>query len=81
MMPAPSLFKVIERVDQGDLRVQVYSGHRFVENEQLWVAHDRARDKDPLLLAARERTNVAPCEIRNTKLFERDRNTASGIVW
>ena len=42
--------------------VTVQRGGRFVENQDLWAADNRARDRDTLLLSAREldRQNFAP---------------------
>ena len=50
----PSLGEPLERLLHEPLRLRVERRGRLVEDEDRRVAQDRARDRDPLLLAARE---------------------------
>src|SRR5438093_890290 len=50
----PSLSKLVEGGLHRALRLGVESARGFIENQDRWVTQDRARDRDPLLLASGE---------------------------
>ena len=51
-------------------QLEIEIGKWLVEEEKPWLEHDRARNRDPLLLTAGELARVAACKIGQTNELE-----------
>src|SRR5262245_49357108 len=51
------------------LRLQIDTHCRLVQNQQLWLTQEGARQKDTLLLTPRQLVNVLPNALGNPQLF------------
>lgn len=69
------ILEVLERVNQCHLRLEVNACHGLVEHEQLGLADQSTCDQHTLLLTARERSNVAMCQVSNSEFIERRHDT------
>jgi len=69
-------------VDDGRFRRRVEARQRFVEQEQAGIGNQRARQSEPLTLAAGDLPGLAAAQVRDTERFEQtvDAGVALGLT-
>ena len=78
-MVIPHAFELAHDVEHAADQLRVERGGGFVKQHDLGLKRERARDRDPLLLAARKLARIGPAFVGKTDAIKRSKPTRSAL--